>query len=68
MIATVTERNTIRDPREWAENCRARAELETDPEARSAFNQLAEEFEAVATEIEGLVNTFDVLVDRRKHA
>jgi hypothetical protein len=56
---------TIRDPRNWAKDCRARAELETDPEARSAFNQLAEEFETVATEIEGLVNTFDVLVARK---
>jgi len=61
----VESSTAARDPRDWARDCRARAGLETDPEARSAFNQLAEEFEALAIEIEGLVNTFDVLVARK---
>jgi hypothetical protein len=55
----------MRDPRDWAKDCRALAAVETDLEAQSAFNQLAEEFEAVAMEIEGLANTFDVLVGRK---
>ena len=41
----------MRDPRDWAKDCRALAAVETDLEAQSAFNQLAEEFEAVALKL-----------------
>jgi hypothetical protein len=34
-------------------------------EAQDAFKQLAEEFEAAASEIEGLVSTFQALLSRK---
>ena len=35
--------------------CLAAADQETDPEAKAAFLQLAEEFKCLAQEIEGLI-------------
>jgi hypothetical protein len=58
----------IRDPRMWADECRTRAGSEPDPEARAVFTQLAEEFDAAASEIEGLIGAFEAVVGRRKVA
>jgi hypothetical protein len=55
----------VQDPLVWADDCLARANVEVDPEAKAAFVQLAEEFRAVAAEIEGLVSTYDALVVRK---
>ena len=44
--------------------CLAAADQETDPEAKAAFLQLAEEFKCLAQEIEGLISTYDALKRR----
>jgi hypothetical protein len=54
----------IRDPREWAADCRAQAESDIEVEAKDAFKHLAKEFEAAAMEIDGLVSTFEALARR----
>jgi hypothetical protein len=48
--------------------CLAAAERETDPEAKAAFLQLAEEFQSLAQEIGGLIGTYDALINRRASA
>lgn len=56
----------VRDPMAWAAECSAYASLETEPQARDAYAQLAEEFESVSTELEGLISTFAALGRRRR--
>jgi hypothetical protein len=51
----------IRDPLEWAADCQLRACATSDPEARAAFSQLAEEFASAASEIDGLIGTVEAL-------
>jgi hypothetical protein len=43
----------------------AAADQETDPEAKGAFLQLAEEFKCLTQEIEGLIRTYEALTNRR---
>lgn len=45
--------------------CLAAADQETDPEAKAAFLQLAEEFKCLTQEIEGLIRTCEALTSRR---
>ncbi len=52
-------------PLEWMSACSAQADREEDAEAKAAFQQLAEEFQTVAEEIEGLVATFNALMSRK---
>lgn len=56
----------VRDPLAWAAECSAYACTETEPEARDAFAQLAQEFVSVSTEIEGLVSTLEALTNRKR--
>jgi hypothetical protein len=60
-----TTKGFIRDPLRWAADCQALAVLDIEVEAQDAFKQLAEEFEATASEIEGLVSTFQALLRRK---
>jgi hypothetical protein len=57
----------VRDPLAWAAECSTRASYETEPEARDAFAQLAEEFESVSAEMEGLISTFEALTSRKRN-
>jgi hypothetical protein len=57
--------NLIRDPLAWAADCEAQAKRDIEQAAQDAFRQLAEEFRAAATEIEGLVSTFEALIRRK---
>ena len=61
-----TTNGLVRDPLAWAADCSERARSETEPEARDAFAQLADEFESVSAEIEGLVSTFEALTHRMR--
>jgi hypothetical protein len=61
-----TNNGEHRDPLDWAVECSTYAVTETEPEARDAYVQLAQEFESVATEIEGLISTFEALTQRRQ--
>ena len=45
--------------------CLAAADRETDPEAKAAFLQLAEEFQGLAQETEGLISTYDAKISQR---
>ena len=54
----------VRDPMAWAADCWLQASQDMEPEAQAAFAQLASEFEAIATEIEGLISTFEALTSR----
>jgi hypothetical protein len=56
----------IRDPREWAVDCRSQAETDIEVEAKDAYRHLVKEFEAAAAEIDGLVSTFEALARRWK--
>ena len=56
----------IQGPLAWAADSRACANCEHDPEAKAAFEQVADEFEAASAEIEGLVDTFKALVTRKR--
>lgn len=56
----------VRNPLAWAADCSFRASSETEPEARDAYVQLAEEFESVSAEIEGLISTFEALTSRKR--
>jgi hypothetical protein len=58
----------VRDALVWAAECSIHASSETEPEARDAYAQLAEEFESVSTEIEGLISTFEALTSRKRRA
>ena len=49
----------------WAAPCRAAAEPEPNADAEAAYQALAGEFEAVESEIEGLVDSFEALKARR---
>lgn len=51
----------VRAPGDWAEECRGYAAKEADPEAKAAYQQIATEFEAVDSEIEGLLAALDAL-------
>jgi hypothetical protein len=55
----------IRDPLAWAADCEAQAKCDSEQAAQDAFRQLAEEFQAAAAEIEGLVSTFEALIRRK---
>jgi hypothetical protein len=55
-----------RNLREWAADCQARAGFDIEPEAQDAFRQMAEEFEFAASEIDGLVSTFEALIKRKR--
>jgi hypothetical protein len=57
----------VRDPLSWAAECSTHAVAETEPEARDAYVQLAQEFESVSTEIEGLISTFEALMKRKRN-
>ena len=59
---------STRDPLTWAADCSSRARSESDPQARDAYTQLADEFESVAAEIEGLIGTFEALAKRKQPA
>jgi hypothetical protein len=56
----------VRDPLAWAADCSKHAGSETEPEARDAYVQLAEEFASVSAEIEGLISTFEALSTRKR--
>jgi hypothetical protein len=56
----------VRDPLAWALDCSTHASFETEPEARDAYAQLAEEFESVSSEMEGLISTFEALAKRER--
>ncbi len=56
----------VRDPLAWAAECSLQASSETEPEARDAYAQLAQEFESVSAEIEGLIGTFEALTTRKR--
>ncbi len=56
----------VRDPLAWAAECSSHASSETEPEARDAYAQLAQEFESVSAEIEGLIGTFEALTTRKR--
>ena len=66
MDSLVTSKGFVRDPLEWAADCCASAGFETEPEARDAYAQLAEEFESMAAEMEGLISTFEALMNRKR--
>lgn len=51
-----------RDPLAWAADCRSHSQSVTEPEAKAAFVQLAEEFEAISAETEGLIDTVTALL------
>ncbi len=59
-----SSKGLVRDPLAWAADCSLHARSETEPEARDAYVQLAEEFQSVSAEIEGLVSTFEALTNR----
>jgi hypothetical protein len=61
-----TSNGFVRDPLAWAADCSTYASSETEPEARDAYAQLAEEFESVSAEIEGLISTFEALTKRKR--
>ncbi len=65
MAEMSTTRGLIRDPLRWAADCQALAAFDIEVEAQDAFKQLAEEFEATASEIEGLVCTFQAMLSRK---
>jgi hypothetical protein len=67
MVLQETTSGYVRDPLAWAIECSTYASRETEPEARDAFAQLAEEFESVSAEIEGLISTFEALAQRKRH-
>jgi hypothetical protein len=52
---------------EWISACLEKADRDPQPEAKAAFRQLAEEFQLLTEEIEGLISTFEAL-SRRKVA
>jgi hypothetical protein len=54
----------IRNPLVWAADCCKAAACETEPEARDAYEQLAEEFASIWSEMEGLIGTYEVLAKR----
>ena len=56
----------VKDPMAWAADCSTQAIAETEPEARDAYAQLAQEFACVSTEIEGLISTFEALANRKQ--
>jgi hypothetical protein len=57
----------VRNPLVWAADCCKLAVSETEPEARDAYTQLAEEFAGVWTEMEGLIGTFEALSTRKRN-
>jgi hypothetical protein len=57
-VAQFDDRAT-QDLLQWAERCRSRASLEVGSDAKAALLQLAEEFEAITVEVEGLVCGFE---------
>lgn len=57
----------VRDPLEWAADCSTCASSETEADARDAYAQLAEEFQSVSSEIEGLISTFEAIVKRKRN-
>ena len=57
----------VRDPLSWAAECSTHAVTETEAEARDAYVQLAQEFESVSTEMEGLISTLEALMKRKRH-
>jgi hypothetical protein len=61
-----TNDGLIRNPLAWAADCSAEAGTETDPQAREAYAQLAEEFAMVSSEMEGLISTFEALARRKR--
>lgn len=61
-----TSNGLVRDPLAWAADCATCASTETEPEARDAYQQLAQEFKSVSSEIEGLISTFEALAGRRR--
>lgn len=66
MVLQETTNGYVRDPLAWAAECSTQAGRETEPEARDAFEQLAQEFESVSAEIEGLISTFEALASRKR--
>jgi hypothetical protein len=58
---------SVRDPLAWAADCSARASSENEPEARDAYEQLAQEFQSAWAELEGLVGTFEALTQRKRN-
>ena len=66
MVLQETKSGYVRDPLAWAAECSNYARNETEPEARDAFMQLAQEFESVSAEIEGLVSTLEALASRKR--
>lgn len=63
-----TTQDLVWDPLVWAADCRAQARSVSEPQARAAFIQLAEEFEVAATEIAGLIATVEALGRHKKAA
>ena len=61
-------KNFVWNPLAWAADCRAQARFRTEPEAQAAFLQLAEEFEATANEIVGLIATVEALNRHKRNA
>lgn len=65
MSEVLVAENRIRDPLAWAEDCRAQAGFDIEPDAKSAFVQMAEEFEALSTELDALVEGYESLLRRK---
>jgi len=57
----------VRNPLVWAADCCQRAICESEPQARDAYTQLAEEFTLVWSEMEGLIGTFEALSKRKRN-
>lgn len=51
---------------DWSAKCLQQAQTETDPDAQAAFVQLADEFLAIETELEGLTATFEAVSYRKR--
>jgi hypothetical protein len=68
MDFTEASNGFVRDPLAWAADCFIRANSEDDPEARDAYEQLAQEFQSAWAEIEGLVGTFEALNHRKQNS
>jgi hypothetical protein len=66
MIDMQDLKDLIRDPLAWAADCEAQVRFDIEPDAQAAFRQLAEEFEAAALEIEGLVTAFEAVSKRNR--
>lgn len=64
LLVSESTSDWARNPRAWAADCRAQAEMAVEADAQAAFRQLADEFEDAASEIDGLVSGYEALLRR----